>query len=104
MFLPRFWKPSSRIISWSSSSSVRSTSSDLIHCASSSSSASEYMWIGSWRVIQGRGPTRWSGAGGPPGARDKAAWYGVGKPVGGSPAPEVGSRGGGGWRLGVLVG
>jgi len=40
-FLLRRWKPSSRIISWSSSSWIRSASSDLIHRASLTSSASE---------------------------------------------------------------
>ena len=55
-FLPRRWKPSSCIISWSSSSSVRRASSDLIHCASLISSASEYASIGWPEMIQGRGP------------------------------------------------
>src|SRR5690348_12623863 len=63
MFLPRFWKPSSRIISRSSSSSVRRASSDLIHRASSISSASEYASISWPGMIQGRGLVRCPAAG-----------------------------------------
>jgi hypothetical protein len=85
MFLPRFWQPSSCIVSRSSSSSVRKASSDLIHRASLSSVV-EYASMGWPGMIQGRGPVRC------PAARvvlDTAAWYAVGRLPSGALSPVL---------------
>ena len=62
-FLPRRWKPSSRIIFWSSSSSVRRASSVVIQRARLSSPASEHASIGCPLRTSGRGARRCPGVG-----------------------------------------
>ena len=71
-FLPRGWKPRSRIISRGSSSSVRKASSAVIQRARLTNSVSEYASIGCPLGTGGRGPERCLPAGV---SLDRAASY-----------------------------